>query len=552
MQRIKKKHTGIRNETIDFSKIVEQSLSANILVFKNTIVYCNGAFEFLTGYSKQELYSAETSIIPRLFSAESGELFDRLSRLCLDGGQVAYHPEMCLVRKDGIHVRIEMAVSPIEFKGRIAVHCSCVNRNERKHKKDSSLELAQFYSVGEDIIERQRIEGAMRENQEKFASIIEQVNDGVSLVDEEGYVIAWNGALELISGLKREEVLGKPHWDVVYSLTCDEHRSPEMHERIKLFHEELLTTGELKGPSVLVHRLQRPDKTRKIVHLDLFIIHTSRGHRTGVAVRDVTELVALKEALNQSEMQYRSVVETVPGMLFVIARTMGIASINGNTARFLSLSSEKIVGKKIRDVLPADAAESFEGALTRVFESGETVVQENNIGGQWIETRFVPLVETSGVVSTALAISQDITRRKTADQTLHEIGNRAEAETHRAQNKQERENDAGVFDIARLHAISGSDAQAMKRFLDLTLFTGVSMVDNIGKSIRENDLGKVVLLANGIRETALQLGATPVAEACAAVMRAARENRAEACRRMEPQLRRESESLFNALREIKV
>ena len=65
-------------------------------------------------------------------------------------------------------------------------------------------------------------------------------------------------------------------------------------------------------------------------------------------------------------------------------------------------------------------------------------------------------------------------------------------------------------------------------------------------------MGKVTLLANGIRETAQRLGATRVAEACAAMMIAVRENRVEACRRIALQLRHESESLFNALRAIKV
>jgi PAS domain S-box-containing protein len=544
MQRVLKRKTAARHQEIDFSKIVEQSLSAHFVVQKNAIVYCNSAFELLSGYSRQDLYSMKTAIIPALFSQGSKGLFDQLMRLCLEGGQIAYHPEICLMRKSGVCGWIEMTISPVEFMGQSAVHCSCIDRSERKRQKDASLDL------GEDMTERRRIELAMRENQEKFAQMVEYTNDGISLVDEEGSVIAWNNGLESISGLKREEVLGKLHWDVVYSVTCGEQRSHQTYERIKLFHEDLLTTGLLKGPSIKVHRLQRPDGTRKIVQLHLFVITTSRGHRTGVIVKDITELEALKEEFYHSEARYRSLAEAIPDILFVIARDMKILYVNGNAARFLSKPDVEVTGKKLRSLLPPNTVVSLESALARVFKEGSVAMQEYRVFDQWFETRLTPVVDGSGIVNAVLWILQDITRRKNAEQEVRETKDRAEADTHRLQKKHERERAIGVFDKARLFAITGNDSERLKKYLDLTLFTGISMVDNIEKSLRENDPGKVALLANGIRETALQLGATRVAETCTAVMIAARENRIEACRQIGPKLRREGESLFNALRAI--
>jgi hypothetical protein len=50
----------------------------------------------------------------------------------------------------------------------------------------------------------------------------------------------------------------------------------------------------------------------------------------------------------------------------------------------------------------------------------------------------------------------------------------------------------------------------------------------------------------------VQLGATRVAETSAAIMLAAREGRINACRKVVPNLKRETESLLNALRGITV
>jgi PAS domain S-box-containing protein len=407
MQRVTKNETIAKREAIEFKRIVEQSLSAHIVLFNNTIVFCNSAFKSLSGYSQKELYTMDSGVVPRLFSEGYLVLFKQLVQLCLDGGQIAYHPDIRLVKKDGAYGWIEMTVSPIAFKGKCAVHLSCIDRTERKRQVEAALDITRTHcnllqsdkllavmfdmrgtvsfcnqtmldcvgrrhneiagrnwfdfcvpdkdlkqqylqalihetvplhkeydiitaqgerrtlflsstllrnpqgavegalSVGEDLTERRRTEKALRENQEKFASIIEYTKDGVLLVDEAGCVIAWNRGIETITGLKREEVLGKSLWDALYILTGDEQKSPERYRDSQRFYEDLLSDGVLKTHASTLTTIKRPDGVKKNVQLELFIIHTSRGHRIGAIFSDVTELDALQEALNQSKEQCR-------------------------------------------------------------------------------------------------------------------------------------------------------------------------------------------------------------------------------------------------------
>ena len=63
-------------------------------------------------------------------------------------------------------------------------------------------------------IERKRAEEALRENERKFRTTVESFSEGLALIDEDGLVLEWNPAVERIMGIRREDALGKPLWEV--------------------------------------------------------------------------------------------------------------------------------------------------------------------------------------------------------------------------------------------------------------------------------------------------------------------------------------------------
>ena len=69
-----------------------------------------------------------------------------------------------------------------------------------------------------EITKLKQIDEALRESEQKFRSIVENSEDGISLIDDSGKIVEWNDSQEYITGLKREEVLGKFAWDVEFQL----------------------------------------------------------------------------------------------------------------------------------------------------------------------------------------------------------------------------------------------------------------------------------------------------------------------------------------------
>jgi len=69
-----------------------------------------------------------------------------------------------------------------------------------------------------DISENKEIEQKLKESETKFKEIIQQINDGIVVYDEQGKIVIWNQGAEKILGLRAVEALGRDIADVQHQL----------------------------------------------------------------------------------------------------------------------------------------------------------------------------------------------------------------------------------------------------------------------------------------------------------------------------------------------
>lgn len=145
-------------------------------------------------------------------------------------------------------------------------------------------------------IQRRHAEDALRESEIKFRTIIENLSEGIMLLDERGTVIEWNPAQESISELKREEAIGKSIWDIQFQLTPEPQRTPEFYDHMKQTAQKILNSGAyhkfnrpVKGP------IQAGDGTVKHILQTTFPIHSPNHHRLGSIMRNITAEVKAEE-----------------------------------------------------------------------------------------------------------------------------------------------------------------------------------------------------------------------------------------------------------------
>ncbi|HUH65948.1 MAG TPA: PAS domain S-box protein [Syntrophales bacterium] len=156
-----------------------------------------------------------------------------------------------------------------------------------------------------DVTERTQAEDQLRESQRRLSEIIEFLPDATFVVDRDGRVIAWSRAIEAMTGLKAEEMLGKGNYEYSVPFYGDRrpilidlalHPDPEMEKHYTAIHR----TGD-----ILFGEAFTPNLPPGNVHLSATssVLRNSRGEIIAAieCIRDNTERKMLEERLHRSE-----------------------------------------------------------------------------------------------------------------------------------------------------------------------------------------------------------------------------------------------------------
>ena len=93
------------------------------------------------------------------------------------------------------------------------------------------------FAIYHDITELMRAEAAIGESQRRLADIIDFLPDATLVVDNEGKVIAWNRAIEDMTGVPAQEMIGKGDYE--YALPFYGERRPILIDLVRLPCEEI-------------------------------------------------------------------------------------------------------------------------------------------------------------------------------------------------------------------------------------------------------------------------------------------------------------------------
>jgi two-component system cell cycle sensor histidine kinase/response regulator CckA len=170
---------------------------------------------------------------------------------------------------------------------------------------DENGQLTGYRGIDRDITDRKHAEEELQESRRQLADIIEFLPDATLVVDKDGKVIAWNRAIEKMTGVKKEDMIGKGNHEYALPFYGDRrnilvdlvlHPDREIEKKytaIQRAGDTLL--GEAFTPSVMPGN----------VHLSgaASVLRDNNGEITAAieCIRDNTERKRLEERLNRAE-----------------------------------------------------------------------------------------------------------------------------------------------------------------------------------------------------------------------------------------------------------
>jgi len=270
------------------------------------ILNINPRFEQLFGYSLDEIKGKYINdvIVPK-DKMQDAEMLDKEAK-----NGYTYH-DTVRKRKDGSLVSVSISAAPIIIEG----------------------QLVGSVGLYKDITERAHAEELLKESEERWRSLAENVPDYITIINRDGKILFVN---HTAMGFVKKEVVGSSVYD---------YTPPEYSVILKKKIEEAFRNSKSAKLEVRGVGTKGTGFTRWYEDYIAPITRNGRVDKVLVVIRDITERKKAEEALKESEEKYRNMVELAPDGIATMNMKGVVTSVNSAFLRLTGFSKDEIVGK---------------------------------------------------------------------------------------------------------------------------------------------------------------------------------------------------------------
>jgi len=342
-----------------------------------TILFCSAGICRLYGWQKEEMIGRSSRVLLRTeFPRPVEEIEDELRR----HGQ--WTGELKQVRRDGATVWVTS-------------HCTA-----RFNQQGSLVSIIEVHT---DITERKEVEGALRQAQESLSSLIESTHDLIWSVDRRRRAVIFNTAA-------REHLASNYGSHVAAGMLVEDYLAPERAALWHMQYDRAVAEG--------TYRTLMPLSDGRTLEWTLNPI-LNAGETMGIAVfgKDVTDRVRAEEALRQSELLNKQVLDNLLECIFVLDVTsegrFKFAQLNAAEEKAVGFSSSEVSGKFIEEVLAEEVAQKVISHYRHCLEAGTLITYEDElnlpVGRKYFRTNLIPLRDADGRIYRLVGCCSDLT-----------------------------------------------------------------------------------------------------------------------------------------------
>ena len=284
------------------------------------------------------------------------------------------------------------------------------------------LSLAQWTAGNEtfytgfigDITQRKGAEEALRQSEEKYRTILENIEDGYYEVDLAGNFTFFNDALTRIHEHSRDAMMG---------MNSREYTDEENSKLLYKDFNRVYQTGEpSKG---VIYEVFTKNGGRKNLETSVSLIRDRSGKPIGFRgiTRDITELTQAQKALSESEDRYRDLVENSQDLMYTHNLEGNLLSVNKTPVRLLGYSRESLLRMNLSDLLITELRDQLGAYLNEIQSQGRAsgIMRLQTAGGRTCYWEYNNTLRTEGVTAPIVrGMAHDVTERIGAEKEVRE------------------------------------------------------------------------------------------------------------------------------------
>ena len=283
----------------------------------------NEAICRMLGYPREELISLTLEDIhPPDDYPRVKDVFEQMLT-----GKLVFSHDIPMMRKDRTVFPADVHSATVELDGRIYL-------------------LGIFL----DITERMQAEGKVLDYIHRESDILNFLPDAILAIDLEGKVIAWNRAMEVMTGVSAQEMLGKGEYE--YAIPFYGERRPILidiavlpDDEIENHYQSLRREGRILVASTTD---ARPRGMKRILWGMATPLTDAEDNLIGAieSIWDITEMKETEDALRLSREKYSTLFRSIPDAIFISDLETGkIIEVNDAISIIYGYSPEELVGK---------------------------------------------------------------------------------------------------------------------------------------------------------------------------------------------------------------
>lgn len=290
-------------------------------------------------------------------------------------------------------------------------------------------------------------------SEKKYTETINSLNEGFIRADRNGIITEVNNAILNIFGYSSAT-------EVIGSHIKEHYAKPEDRDRM---------ISEIKTKKILLNyelRHKRKDGSEFWTASNIRYIEDEKGEilETIGLVRDITLQKISMQALKESELKNRTILNTIPDLMFINDRNGKYINYHASDKTLLAVDPNIFMGKTINEVLPGKLAEQFMTKIEEALKTNKLQIfyypLETNAKPRYFEARIAVMSKNK-----LLTIVRDITGQKQIEAQASKLAKAVE------------QNPATVM-ITDVH---GNIEYVNKKFTELT---GYSKEEALGKNPR--------------------------------------------------------------------